>query len=85
MIASSNESTAKEVASVLELGRETASIVIGEVGPALKGAFYDTQRIVGGAVDKTTSQIRKHPVQAVLIGFGAGCLVGLLVRRWASA
>lgn len=50
-----------------------------------KKAVTDTVKSVeeqyGEIIEQVTTLVRKHPIEALAIGFGAGCLVGLLLTR----
>jgi ElaB/YqjD/DUF883 family membrane-anchored ribosome-binding protein len=39
------------------------------------------QEVAGGAIESGGSLIRQYPWQSLLVGFSAGCLVGVLLRR----
>jgi len=39
------------------------------------------QDFASNAAEKTTGAIREYPLQSLLIGFGVGCVVGLLIPR----
>jgi len=39
------------------------------------------QDFASNAAEKTSGTIREYPLQSLLVGFGVGCLVGLLIPR----
>ncbi len=41
----------------------------------------DAEKVFGDAVKQVANLARKHPIEAVAVGFGVGCLVGLLLGR----
>lgn len=44
-------------------------------------SLRDAEKILGDTVKQVTALARKHPLEAMVIGFGVGCLVGLVLAR----
>jgi hypothetical protein len=44
-------------------------------------SISEIEKVFGEKVKQLGQLVRKHPVEAMAIGFGVGCLVGLLVSR----
>lgn len=51
------------------------------VGPAVQDAYRAAEETVKHSLDTTAGTIKKYPVQSLLVGFGVGCLVGMILRR----
>jgi hypothetical protein len=54
---------------------------VGEGGRIASDLLTDGERIFGDAIKQVATLARKHPLEAVGIGFGVGCLVGLVLGR----
>ncbi|WP_149113574.1 hypothetical protein [Limnoglobus roseus] len=56
-----------------------------DAGHAVEGwaedAYHATAKTVGSFEQEVSSLIRNHPAPALLIGFGAGLLIGTLAKK----
>lgn len=63
-----------------ELGKKISGI--GHRAQEIASTAYDSAREYGGqAVEQTGTFIRRYPTQMLFAGFGAGVLLGLIIRR----
>ncbi len=44
-------------------------------------SMESAEEMLAEAIDKTTKLVRKHPMEAIAVTFGVGCLVGILISR----
>ncbi len=44
-------------------------------------SLESAEELYGDLVKKTTKLVRKHPLEALAVTFGVGCLVGLIITR----
>ena len=44
-------------------------------------SLNDAKKIYGDTIEQVTDLVRKHPLEAMAIGFGVGCLAGLVLAR----
>ena len=49
--------------------------------PADSEALASAEELYAEAIDKATKLVRKHPIEAIAVTFGVGCLMGILVSR----
>lgn len=64
--------------AVSGIGRQAQGMASG-VADSVEDAYTATADKIGEFNDDVMRLVRRHPKQAVLIGFGAGCLVGALL------
>ena len=66
---------------ITEFDEESASELLDK-GRQIAGETLDTaEALYGDAVKKATKLVRKHPLEAMAVTFGLGCLVGLIITR----
>jgi len=44
-------------------------------------ALASAEELYSEAIDKATKLVRKHPIEAIAVTFGVGCLLGALISR----
>ena len=44
-------------------------------------SLKDAGKIYSETINQVSDLVRKHPLEALMIGFGVGCLVGLALTR----
>ena len=72
---------AKDLASdAAKEGRKVFARAADQVVPAVKQTLSDVEERASDFFASTTDQIKKHPVQSLLIGFGVGALLGVALR-----
>lgn len=72
--ATSRDSEKEDQPSLIEKGRLLAA-----------DSLTDAEKIYGDSMRQVTALVRKHPLEAMAIGFGVGCLVGLVLARRPSS
>ncbi len=72
---------AKDLANeTIKEGRKVFARAADQVVPAVKHALSDVEDNASDFFASTTDQIKKHPIQSLLIGFGVGALLGVALR-----
>lgn len=79
-VASGFESVKEGAADALETGKKAINKVIESVPEQAKSVYHDVEGAVEGFLDSTAKQIRRNPIQSLLIGLGIGAALGLLLR-----
>lgn len=64
------ESEGEDQKSFVEKGKQIAS-----------DSLVDAEKIYSDTLKQVTDLARKHPLESIAIGFGVGCLVGLVLAR----
>ena len=59
--------------------KQGATTLVDRAGDIAGDVAERAQNTVSEATENVGSTIRRYPVQSVLVGFGVGCLVGLLL------
>ncbi len=67
--------------TVFDSLKDSGSNVAGKAKDMATNLKDKAQEYGGIAVDETSSFIKRYPAQSLLIGFGAGLAIGLLVAR----
>lgn len=72
---------AKDMASdAVKEGRKVFARAADQVVPAVQKTLHDVESSASEFFASTTNQIKKHPIQSLLIGFGVGALLGVALR-----
>jgi len=72
---------AKDLANdTMKEGRKVFARAADQVVPAVKQTLADVEESASDFFASTTDQIKKHPIQSLLIGFGVGALLGVALR-----
>lgn len=67
-------------AEFIAQAKETVSDYVGEGSDAVRGWIKDAGGMITKAEKGVRDNIKRHPLEAVLIGLGIGCAVGFLVN-----
>lgn len=70
-----------EGSTVFDSLKDSSSNVAGKAKEIATNLKDKAQEYGGIAVDETSSFIKRYPAQSLLVGFGAGLAIGLLVAR----
>ncbi len=74
-------SQATDVADeAIDKGRKIFARTVDQVVPAMKETLSDVEARANDFLSGATDQIKKHPIQSLLIGFGVGALLGVALR-----
>lgn len=87
-----NNPARNQAADVMEDARNVAAGVVSNIRDGASQLFERAQDVAsdvaekaqdygGKAIDETTTLIKRYPAQSLLIGFGAGLLVGIVLAR----
>ncbi len=55
--------------------------MVGQVGQQLMDTGEEFRSQISDYSDEATEWVKENPVKSVLIGFGVGCVAGLLLAR----
>lgn len=66
-------------AGLLDDALDTANGVASKVSAKAKDVAGNAREYATETVENVNSVIKENPVQALLVGFGIGCLVGVVV------
>lgn len=64
-----------------EFDDETSSDLMDKGRQIASDSLEEAEELYEEVVKKATKLVRKHPLEAMAVTFGVGCLVGLLITR----
>jgi len=78
---SEKDDTEKKSRSHHKAAPEEAEDLLDQGLKAVTDTFHSAEAVYGDALKQVSQLVRKHPLEALAVGFGVGCLVGLALTR----
>jgi ElaB/YqjD/DUF883 family membrane-anchored ribosome-binding protein len=75
------EEATKSIKGAVEQALEASRGVTSQVAEKAEEVMDHAQDVVSEQIHQGKRLVKKHPLEAMLIGFGVGCLVGVCLTR----